>query len=469
MKIFFFATLLAVLILCVPLRADEVQDSHNRSLAGDGTMTSHYEFSWGTWPNIQTLSINYLSISGLLNDGIWYAIKGSRADGIAMRLLNFFVIQGGVGCYFLGTVEHELGHIGYAIDAGFKPHLAGYSVETIRSEYLTKTTEDNIVMYLGGGMNTDTYTSYETVTAMYSGSKVPCVYGLITTYKKISNFQYVYRNDRYVRNPLSHIREFYKNYDPLIYDVYLTMKYGYYDSVLPVWAYAPCLGKSLFILANPYAYINPFMKDQYRRMKTAYLIELLDPSIIELFWGIRRYLKYGDTVFTPLMIPIRSVKFMPGMRGSLGNYGAENYYDLHFLVQDIFPFTVYYRKGGNKWDTLHGCGVEIRNISMIDRLSMTYQFDYWTIVRGSRVAKNREYLAYNYRPAGGTAGPGLFRRPRSDTHGINVFMKASWEFWPDWFFTGGIGYKSYGALLSKQLDAGLYGYGGIGFNIRYQL
>ncbi len=427
--------------------------------------TRYYDLTWGTWPNIQSISNDYLSFNGLINDGIGYAIKGSRIDNIFVRLMNYLLIQGGLGCYLLGTLEHELGHVGYAFEAGYKPHLASFDVQLIRREFLVRSTDDKAIMYLAGGMNIDSFTSYEATKTIYSGSPAPCYYGIIITYKKIANFQYVYSKARFMKHPMGNIKEYYKDFDPLIYDVYLSKKYGYYDSALPVWAYAPYFKKSLFIPENPYAYINPFLKDQYRKMKTAYLIELLDPSIVDLFYGWVRYVGSGESMHTALMIPTGPVSVMPGTRASLGNLGAENYYDLHFVIRNFIPFSIYYRRGGNKWDTVHGAGIDARNIPLSDRLYLDCQLDYWTIIEGERVGKNRAYLLYNSTSA--LTGPGLFRKHRDQRDRFNIFLKLKWEFIEDWYFTGGIGYKRYGALIGRQLEEGVYGHGGIGFNINY--
>jgi hypothetical protein len=455
--------LLLVLVYNATINAQDISTGSDQ--IKHKTFTRYYEFTWGTWPNIHSLSINYLSLSGLLNDGVSYAIKGSVIDGVAARLLNFFILNGFVTCFLMGTPEHELGHIGYAIGAGYKPHMASINVESIRKQYYVKTTDDNVLMYLGGGMNTDTYTAHMATAALYSGNDVPCYYNMIILYKKISNFEYVYSNDRIIRHPLGNIKEYYKNYDPVIYGVYLTMKYGYYDSFLPVWAYAPYFNKSLFVPANPYAYINPFFKDQYRRMKIAYLIELLDPSVIELFYGLRNYVKYGDLTFKPLMIPMGPVKFMPGTRASLGNSGVENYYDLYFSIQDMFQLNAYYRNGGNKRDTVHGCGIEVINIKLIDQLILSGRVDYWTLVQGSRIVKYRDYYLYNSRQP--SISPGLFRKDFNNRNCFNIFIKLQWQFYQDWYITGGVGYKTYGALIGEQIDRGFYGYGGIGFNVTY--
>ena len=48
-------------------------------------------------------------------------------------------------------------------------------------------------------------------------------------------------------------------------------------------------------------------------------------------------------------------------------------------------------------------------------------------------------------------------------------MKINWEFYQDSYLTGGIGYKTYGGLVGRQLEAGLYGYAGVGFNLRYRI
>lgn len=461
----FLPVIFLLLFLHTAAYSQVMGDNRGFGFVGFNDLARYYEFSWGTWPNIESLSINYLGITGLLNDSIGYAIKGSPIDNIPVRLINFFVVQGGVGCYFIGTLEHEFGHLGYAFEAGFKPHLASFNVETIRPEYFAKTSEDKIVMYLGGGMNTDSYTSYNVTTALYSGKHVPCNYSLIALFKKISNFQYVYSRAGYVKHPLGNIKEFYKNYDPLLYATYLTMKYGYYDSVIPVWGYAPYFKKSLFVPANPYAYINPFLKDQYRRLKTAYLIELLDPSFLQIFWALRCYMKWGTTMFMPLMVPVGSVKFMPGMRASLGTFGVENYYDVYFAVWDLFQFSVYYRNGGNMFDTMHGAGIDVRGICITEQLSADIRADYWTLVEGKIVQKNRDYLLYNnLQPM---TGLGFFRKHYNDRNCFNVTVKIRWQFYEDWYVTGTVGYKSYGALIGKQLDRGVYGDGGIGFNLHY--
>jgi hypothetical protein len=426
----------------------------------------YYEFSWGTWPAIQALSTNYLSLNALMNDGIGYGIKGSSADNLFVRLMNYLIIPGGISGYLMGTLEHELGHLGQAVEFGFKPHLSGFNTESIRRRFYAKESPDEVILYIGGGMNTDTYTSYEASQHLYSGNSVPCYYGTIILYKKISNFQYVFSKARYMDHPLGNIKEFYKDYDPLLYDVYLTMKYGYYDSVVPVWAYAPYLKKSIFVPSNPYAYINRFLRDQYHRMKTAYLVELLDPSFINLFYGWRQYLKNGDLFFKPLMIPIKEFQFMPGMRASLGNFGVENYYDLYCSVKDLFHFSVYYRYGGNKWDKIHGAGIAVSGVRITDQLSLTCQADYWTLAAGNAISKNSDYLLYNnLQPV---AGLGYFRDNHANRNCFNVSIILHWQFYDDWFFIGNIGYKTYGALIGKQLEKGPYGYGGIGFNVNYR-
>src|SRR5271157_1220639 len=157
-----------------------------------------YEFSWGTWPAVQSLSSNYLSLNTLMNDGIGYGIKRSDADNLFVRLINYLIVPGGISCYLMGTLEHELGHLGEAVEFGFKPHLSGFNTESIRRRFYANESPDEVILYIGGGMNTDTYTSYEATQSLYSGNSAPCYYGTIILYKKISNFQYVFTKARYI-------------------------------------------------------------------------------------------------------------------------------------------------------------------------------------------------------------------------------------------------------------------------------
>ena len=153
----------------------------------------------------------------------------------------------------------------------------------------------------------------------------------------------------------------------------LTESYGYYNSFLnkdSIWVQK---------LPDIVAYTqNGFIRDQYNRMKTAYLLTALDPANLYFLYANALYLIKGRTFFKPFMFYVKGVSFMPSIRANMAENGIENYYDLFLKIKHLISFSIYYRNGGNMFHHTNGLGVEFRNIKISDMLSLNGQLDYWS-------------------------------------------------------------------------------------------
>jgi hypothetical protein len=159
--------------------------------------------------------------------------------------------------------------------------------------------------------------------------------------------------------------------DPVAWALALTERYGYYTSVVPAnatWVYVP---------PNPSVYLNDFIRDQGRRVKRAYVLELFDPTMLNGLYGLARYIASGDPFFRPLMVGTSQFRVAPPISADLGYLGAENYFELFVLTGDLPPFDVYYRTGGNMVAAQRGVGLEVRDIHVGDRLLVRGQLDGW--------------------------------------------------------------------------------------------
>jgi len=50
---------------------------------------------------------------------------------------------------------------------------------------------------------------------------------------------------------------------------------------------------------------------------------------------------------------------------------------MFFIVKDLPAFSVYYRYGGNEYDTLNRCGFEIMKIPVATGFNIDVKADYW--------------------------------------------------------------------------------------------
>ena len=400
-----------------------------------------YLFVWGSEPNIDALSIDVHSTSSFLFERLNYEIARNSSKYINNGFIRFLNLgfQGSVGTWIFITIPHETAHYLRGKESGIeniKIHLEAkfmggyYTVFT----KLNENTPTERLMVTTAGPELSTLVSYQQIKDMYSGKPIPPHYSIFQIGAKyVDGYNYYSRVKDFQEDPSKWLNEKKGNYsndrsplkfDPLGFTLTLAEKYGYYDSWLPkdsIWFWEP---------NDINMYENEFVRDQFRRMKKSYLLALLDPSIINSLYVSAKYIIKGDLYSNVFMIPAGNIKFMPSIRANIGMWGIENYFDIHFLYKNILPFSIYYRQGGNLVEDIYGFGAEVSNLMVSDYIKINFKGDYWN-KKGFNISSR---IQYNYK---------------------RVYLLAK------------LGYKTYGSLIGEPWDKGVYGYGGIGFDITY--
>lgn len=421
----------------------------NSAFGQDTLVTRHYEIQYGTNPNIETGAESSIGISSLLFDKTNLLIKSkvkSKTGNLFARIGNFGFVQFYFGAQLYATIPHEyFGHYSRAKEFGITPKLK-LNFPSLGGDNIFLVTQNMPVlqrqMISASGPEVTATIAYKATQKLYTDDYSPTYIGNYLLSGKIID-QYIYLQNNvkpFLENPNEYYKKeadyFTKNpvpNDPLSYVLALTESYGYYDSFLDKnnsWV-------QQFPDMSVYTQ-NEFIKDQYKRMKSAYLQTALDPTNLYFLYANALYLAKGKSFFKPFMFTIKNVSFMPSVRANLGENGIENYYDLFLKVKKLPPFSVYYRTGGNMFHQTKGLGTEFRNLEISDRIKLNGQLDYW---------KNERTKTNNFNIA----------------TGINLTDRKQL-----FSMSGNIGYKSYGNIMGKPFGEGIYGYIGLGMNLKYK-
>jgi hypothetical protein len=396
----------------------------SRLIAQDSLQTErNYQFVWGNKPNIEALSIDIHSTSSFLFEQMNYGIANNHSKYINNWIVRFINLgfQGSVGTWIFITIPHETAHYLRGKESGvedIKIHLeakfgGGYYTVNTR---LNENTPVERLMITTAGPELSTLVSYQQIKDMYSGKPIPPHYSIFQIGAKyVDGYNYYSRVKSFEKDPSQWLNEKKENYskdrsplkfDPLGFTITLAEQYGYYDSWLPkdsIWLWEP---------DDISLYKNEFLADQFKRMRTSYLLALFDPSIINSLYASAKYILTGDLYSNVFMIPAGKIKFMPSIRANMGMWGIENYFDMHFLYKNKLPFSIYYRHGGNLVENIYGFGAEISEVKASDHLILNFQGDYWN-KNGFNITSGIQYT---------------FKR-------INVLAS--------------LGYKTYGSLIGK--------------------
>ncbi len=409
------------------------------SAGTDTTSGRYYELGWGTMPNTESVSRNTLSITSFAFDKINGKLHNSKIDNVFFRSVNFLVIQFYLGSFLFATIPHEFsGHYlrarEYGIKPGFHinfPKFGGFVPFNVT--YNEASAEARMTISAGGAEVSAT-TGYLATQEFYSGNRVPEYYGwYILNSKVFDGYLHSSSLNYFTENPTQYFEDFRDELtenpsridDAVGYVLTLGESYGLYDALLPkdsLWVYKP---------PNPDNYLNDFVIDQNQRFKRAYLIQLLDPALISSLYGIFRYLAKGGLEYQPFMFKLKDMTFMPSVRANMGLIGVENYFDFFMRYQNLPPFNIYYRTGGNMLDQVHGGGFAIRRINVTKSLELSIQADYWFNERTSKNNYNI-HTSFNY----------------SVQDKLNLIL--------------GYGYKTKGSLMGKPIKEGMYGSFGLG-------
>lgn len=409
----------------------------------DTLPTKNYKFVWGLNSSIDELATNTTSLSNLAFDQMNNIIRNSNSKWVnnpVSRCLNIG-IQGTVGTWMFITLPHELAHTVRGTEGGINDLSVKLEAKFMGGYYTINTSPAESsptarLMTTSAGTEHSTLIAYNLTKEMYSGSYIsPYSFIILFGAKYVDGYSYYLRTKEFNNNPdkwLSNQKENYSyltisplKFDPLSYTITLAEKYGYYDSWLPKnekWIFEP---------ANLEDYINEFTDDQFDRMRKTQLLALADPALLFSAYATIDYIISGKERTKAIMIPLfnKSLKIMPGIRANMGTWGYENYFDIHAMYKNQIPIRAYYRQGGNLQEEVKGVGFQIENISLTPKLHSLYEFDYWTIGSGFHVS-----AAFDYQ-----------------INKLHLHSK--------------LGYKSYGSLIGKPYQNGLYANLGFGFDI----
>ena len=409
-------------------------------LAQDSLLTSeptpgrYYELGWGSKPNTDAVSRNAITLTSLAFGGVNRLIDRSDFNNRLSRSANFVVVQFYLGSFAFSTIPHEFsGHYLRAREYGLKPgfHLnfpnfGGFVPLAVTYD---EASAEARMMISAGGPEVSANTGYLATQEFYSGGRVPEYYGwYILNNKFFDGYLYTSSLDDFAKSPTQYFEDFQEELaehpsridDPVGYVLALGESYGLYDSVIPrdrLWVYIP---------PDPDDYLNSFLIDQNDRIRQAYLLQLLDPSVLSSLYGIVRYLVRGELEYRPFMLRLGSTRFMPSTRANLGLLGVENYFDAFVAVSGLPPFNIYYRTGGNLIHGVQGGGLAMRSIEVTERLDLDIQGDYW---RNQRTSRN------NY----------------------NLDARGRYAIQGRCSIVGGAGYKTRGSLMGKPIRGGAYG------------
>lgn len=417
---------------------------------GQDTITRNYQIQVGTRPNIESGSQSFLSISSLLFDQTNQLIKNkvkNKTANLFARVGNFGLVQFYFGSRLYGTIPHEyFGHYSRAREFGIQPKEFNLVFPGFGGNILFFTDQNKPAlerqMIVAAGPEVTGTMAYKATQNLYAEEYAPTHIGFtFLVGKYVDQYLYIQNNVKpFLDNPNQYYKDneaYFKNNpvpnDPVGYVLALTESYGYYDGFLNKNANWVQQFPDMSVYTQ-----NDFIKDQYKRMKSAYLQSALDPANLYFLYGTGLYLIKGKTFFKPLMFKIKGVSFMPSIRANMGENGIENYYDVFFKVKNLPAFSVNYRIGGNMFHKTKGVGAEFRNFILTDKIKINGQLDYWN---------NERTKTNNF----------------NITAGINVTDKKNL-----FSVNGNLGYKSYGNLMGKPFGEGIYGYVGIGMNLKYK-
>lgn len=413
----------------------------------DTTIIRSYSLLYGSNPNIESGAVSSIGTSSLIFDQLNHSIKRikNRPLSFSARLLNFSLLQFYFGSQLYATLPHEyFGHYSRAREFGIESNVQsnfpgiGGSTTLFLSQSIP-TIQRQMIMAAGPEVTAEI--AYKATQELYSADYVPTYFGnYLLAGKLIDQFFYYQNNVRpFIEDPNKYLIdnrvELQKNpvgNDPFSYTLALTESYGYYDSFLDK--------KALWVQQFPDMTVytkNEFIKDQSKRMNTAYLMAALDPTNLYFLYGNALYLITGKSYFRPFMFRLRKVNFMPSVRVNAGELGIENYYDVFFKIKNYPSFNIYYRTGGNLIHHINGFGVSFRKIHLNSRISVDAELDYWNNDRTNKNSFNVSSIWH------------LSNR--------NHTMSSLWA----------LGYKSEGNLMGKTFGAGLYGYVGIKLQLKY--
>lgn len=408
-----------------------------------------YTFGWGTPPNTDVLAMNGTSLTSFTFNHIDLKLKNSKLDNALIRSFNSVFVQYYLGGFVFTILPHELGHYYQARQAGIMPRKLNIPFPKIGgfilydANYIDHTPEQRMLI-ASRGMETSASNNYITNTKFYSGRKVPQHYfWYYFNSKVIDAFYYSSISNLFVKSPtdyFEYIAEVIERKngitaieepaivdDPVNYLLSLTESYGYYDTIIDfssAWVYRP---------ENPDVYLNEFIVDQNKRMKTAYILQLVDPALLNSFYGLINYIAKGKIEHQPYMLKIKNTRFMPAIRANLGLLGVENYFDLYVKNDNLPPFNLYYRTGGNMFHSIFGGGVAVRELNIWRKFAVDAQADYW----------------YNQ---------------RSSKSNFNLGFNFNYELHRNFQLVASANYKTKGSLVGKPVNEGFYGW--LGFSLK---
>jgi hypothetical protein len=402
----------------------------SRLFAQQNSQTTNYQFTWGTSPNLESISMNFMSLSNLTFDLTTDTLHNSSYDSTFSRFANSFV-QLVLGNSIWAMAPHELGHVSRAHEYGVNAEVVSIMPFDGWYKYTTpyySISPEKRMMISAAGQSVNTLELYDISMQMYSGKAVPAYYGIYELMRFIPIISYTVNYHSYLDDPESYLKKsnFNQPGDTFAYGLSLAEIYARKRGYLSAYTGG---NENL-----PY-YLNStmmgFMKDQSRRMMIAYSLLLLDPALLSAGYGtVYGYIINGETSFKPWMFHIGDVRFMPSIRADMGQIGVENYFDMFFLIKNFPQFSIYYRYGGNENDSLHGSGLEIRDIRIAGNFSISIQADYWNSFM------NR--------------------------FGFNTSVRSSIKINRVVNIIFSTGFKTEGIVVGLQTDKGFYGNAGIG-------
>ncbi|MEQ9422962.1 MAG: hypothetical protein RJQ09_00995 [Cyclobacteriaceae bacterium] len=410
----------------------------------DSSLLRSYNFEIGSRPNIDQGATTVFSATSLLFDQINQKIGNIEGSGLrgTGRVLNYTLVQLYLGGFLYGTFNHEyFGHgararefdIGGSYEYNF-PAVGGDFVYTV--DHSTSPLRRQMIS--AGGPEAGTVMAYKATQQLYSQDEVGSYIGqYLLTGKLFDGIFYINADvDPFMDNPNQYYSDNASYFrgnpvpdDPLSYLIALTESYGYYDAFVD--------SDATWLQEQPDMSVhtdNEFITDQNDRLKKAFTLSAIDPSLLYFLYGSYMYLAKGKSFIKPIMPRFGEISVMPSIRAAYGELGAENYFDMYFKGENIPPFNVYYRRGGNLFHHITGVGIDVHGLKIED-FNLGIQLDYW-------------------------------QNGREDNSNFNTAIKSTYSI-NNLLVSGSIGYKSKGVLIGKPLNSGFYGSVGLGFQVNY--
>jgi hypothetical protein len=433
MKSFFTILVIHIFFIAKP-QSNTVAVIKNSSTKSD-TLIRDYKLELGSMPNNESGAIFSYNLSRLLLDQTNRLVKNSNLNTIAGRATNALVIQFFIGKELYGVFPHEFfGHYTKGLEFGMDvrsvhlrfPGIGGYTNAVINH----RMSAINRMMYAGAGSEVQSTISFLAEKDLYKDEYVSTYQAAPIFFNKIFTYLY-YQEDlnSFVRSPDQFVRDNLKGGDFTSYSFSLAESYGFYKNLIDpdaTWFDFP---------ADPNLLNIDFIKDQNKRMNRAYLLSLIDFGILEFFIGNYQYIAKGKSFYKPFIFSINKLKFMPSIRANMGELGAENYFDLILNHPSFHQANLYYREGGNAIHEMRGFGFGMRNVRLSKKIILSPQLDFWS-------------------------------NERNNTSNFNVYTDVTLFLTDKFYLFQSLGYKSYGGLIGKPLNEGLYGYVGLGVKAR---